>query len=115
MSKLRWNKRRPACVNCGDSAADRRSNGYCALCWPSADKLRLMSTWNYSDPKTWRGCVYQNWHMWPDATPSEYCEAAKALLEDELATRKHLARQPLGKEPIDGLNVENALRNLLEL
>ncbi len=45
-------------------------------------------------------------------SPEEYCEAAKELLENELHDRKYLASQLRGEEPIDGLSIEYALREI---
>jgi hypothetical protein len=112
MTRLRWNKRQPACVNCGEVDADRRPHGYCAHCWPSAQKLRWMESWNYSDSATWRGGSYQGWNMWPGITPREYCDAAQELLENELYVRRLVASQLRGEEPIEGLTIEYALREL---
>ncbi|MHB8390674.1 MAG: hypothetical protein ACYDA1_00050 [Vulcanimicrobiaceae bacterium] len=69
-----------------------------------------MATWDAANPETWITCSYQGWQWFGSGiTPVEYLDAAKALLETELQSRKHLERQLRGDEPIDGLSIEYAL------
>jgi hypothetical protein len=115
--RLRWNARCPRCVNCDSDGVDRRPNGYCARCWPAAHKLRLIQTWNRDDADTWVGCSYRGRHWFVGRTFSaqEYYDQAKSMLEIELHNRKHLETQLHGDEPIDGLAIEHALRDLSQV
>ena len=111
--KLYWNERRPTCTNCDSNFSDRRPNGYCARCWPSAKKLRAMSKWDRANPETWVGCSYRGRHWFhAGLTCTEYYDTAKSMLEVELHNRKHLEQQVHGDAPIDGLSIEHALIKL---
>jgi hypothetical protein len=73
-----------------------------------------MGTWDRADPDTWIGCSFHG-RVWFDdvgITAQDYYDQAKSMLETELHNRKHLEAQVHGDEPIDGLAIEHALRDL---
>lgn len=73
-----------------------------------------MRTWDRDDPETWSGCEFRGcvWFDGVGFTAQDYFDRAKSMLEVELHNRKRLEARLHGNEPLDGLAIEYALREL---
>lgn len=102
---MRWNDRCPACVNCGSDANDRRSRGYCAKCFPDAERLRKIERWDAIDSTTWVGCSYRGWSD-VGMSAQEYIARCQGILRRNLKHRVHVESVRRGEKAISGLALE---------
>lgn len=112
MARLRWNRKRLACVNCGSDSYDRRPRGYCAKCFPDAERLRKMARWDASDSRTWIGSPFRGAWLKFGMSGQEYIGRCQDILQKRLEHRQVAERIRAGEEQIDGLALEHLLNEL---
>lgn len=111
-----WSERFPRCVNCGSSGYARRGRGFCERCFPWAERLRLIETWDVRDSRTWKDCPYRG-ILSPDVN-EHYIDACRELCERELYVLKLNEERCRGEQPVEGLDIEyefSALCRLLKI
>jgi hypothetical protein len=120
-TKSWWNRRYPRCVNCGTSDRDRRDRGFCERCFPFADRLRKVKTWDPNDVRTWKGSGYERYHDLFTSGQTTivpgplYVQTLTEMLEQELCSRARTGRVARGEEAVDGLDLEYRLMILAQL
>jgi hypothetical protein len=110
-----WNENFPACGNCGTVDYSRRDRGYCALCFPWDERLRLIASWDIKNVRTWKGCSFPSGMIEPLMTKAEYVKACRDLCKQELHTLKIDEARGRGDEPVEGLDIEHKLVRLAEV
>jgi hypothetical protein len=111
--RSQWNARYPACVNCRASDKPRRLLGYCNRCSPFADKLRMIDRWIVGDSFSWKGCSYRGMPL-GGVSNADYVDACRDLLRQELKMRRRIEDQCRGRQPIQGIELEQMLRTIGE-